>query len=73
MKRRWSLSHDTVNKHGNTHPGGEEENGAAWAVNTGKKSYYNVGNYCQTELSDKIEGGVEKQIESVLSLDVGWS
>lgn len=33
-----------------------------------------LGNYCQTELTDKIEGWGgewEKQIESVLSLDVG--
>jgi len=70
MKRCRSLSRDTVDKHGNTHPWGEEGIGASWVVNRGVKSYYNVGNYCQTELTDKIKGGVEKQIESALSLDV---
>lgn len=70
MKRYRSLNHDTVHKHGNTHPGGEEGNGAPGVVNTGKESCYSVWNYCQTVLTDKIRGGVGKQIESALSLDV---
>ena len=76
MKSHWSLSHDTVNKRGNTRPGGERQGKkrGCWSCkNTGrkKKSFHNVGNYGQTELTDKIKAGAKKQIESVLSLDVG--
>lgn len=37
-----------------------------------EKSYYIVWNYCQTELTDKIEGRAKKQTESVLSPGVGY-
>lgn len=34
MERSWTLSHDTVNKGGRAQPGGEQENMAAWVINT---------------------------------------